>query len=195
MPDFKPTAEQNAIVDFAVNDTRNLCIEARAGAAKTTTLELLTTKLPSTEILYLAFNAAVQKEAAKRMPENVTCLTLHSLGYRAWAQMIPGRLSLDKQKANGNIRSVLEELSPTDRKTFDEEDMWDNVKEGCATPNRSAGSLTRQPSNEQSLFAEILSSSPSGWNSTLPNSRSTSSAKRTSSASIKPSKGRSTSMT
>ncbi len=95
----KPTPEQEAIINAGTNTTTNLIIEARAGAAKTTTLEMLANVLPESKpILYLAFNKKIADEAQQRLPSHCTARTLNALGHRAWSSQINKRLFVDKKK-------------------------------------------------------------------------------------------------
>lgn len=61
---------------------RRLAVQAGAGAAKTTTVCAYAAERPQARILYLAFNKAIQLEAASKMPSNVTCKTTHSIAWR-----------------------------------------------------------------------------------------------------------------
>ena len=73
------TEEQTRIVQ---SGTRRLAVQAGAGAAKTTTLCAYADARRGARVLYLAFNKAIQLEAAARMPPNVTCRTTHSIAWR-----------------------------------------------------------------------------------------------------------------
>jgi DNA helicase II / ATP-dependent DNA helicase PcrA len=96
---FEPTAEQRAILDAVKQDNRSLMIRAYAGAAKTTTLELIAKALPpSLPVLYLVFNAKNKKEAEERMPSQVTVMTMNGLGHRAFGRGIQRSLKLDDRK-------------------------------------------------------------------------------------------------
>lgn len=78
---IRPTDEQQAIIDAP--EDRDIAVDALAGAAKTTTLELRAKAHPNQKILYVALNKAVQLEAADRFPSNVTCRTTHALAFRS----------------------------------------------------------------------------------------------------------------
>jgi len=96
---FEPTAEQRAILDAVRHDKRSIMIRAYAGAAKTTTLELIAKALPpSVPVLYLVFNAKNKKEAEERMPSQVTVMTMNGLGHRAFGRGIQKSLKLDDRK-------------------------------------------------------------------------------------------------
>lgn len=106
---YKPTEEQAAIVAAASESDRNLLVSALAGAAKTSTLELIAKALPSTEILALAFNKKMAVEMQERMPSNVKAMTLNALGHRTWMDATGRRLKINAAKtydiANELIRS------------------------------------------------------------------------------------------
>lgn len=77
---------QNAIFENIVNDNenKNTVVIARAGSSKTTSLVEAVKRLPKTKkILVTAFNKHIQEEISKKLPQNVDCLTLHALGFRA----------------------------------------------------------------------------------------------------------------
>ena len=78
-----PTPEQTEILTAATSTSNNLLLVARAGAAKTTTLEFIARALPEESILCLAFNREIAKEMQRRLPANCEAKTLHSLAYGA----------------------------------------------------------------------------------------------------------------
>lgn len=79
---MKPTEQQlQAVEAFRLNPL--LKIKAFAGAAKTTTLQLLSAA-EKERGLYLAFNKEIQLHASKRFdPARVECRTVNSLAFRA----------------------------------------------------------------------------------------------------------------
>lgn len=78
---FTPTVEQNVCADIFKDPlVKWLTIQARSGSGKTSTLRYLA-HLTTEKVIYLAFNKAMALEAAKKMPNNVECRTLHSLCY------------------------------------------------------------------------------------------------------------------
>lgn len=79
---FSPTAEQQEILDFVAKSSANLIINARAGAAKTTTLTMLVKELRGKEILCLAFNKKTAEEMAEKMADPETKLLQHGLNVR-----------------------------------------------------------------------------------------------------------------
>lgn len=115
MPDFTPTPEQQAIVSAARDTTDNLCIIARAGAAKTSTLVLIAEALPDTELLCLAFNKAIAQEMTERLPSNSTAKTLHGLGYGAWQKFIGKRCKLNNRKNYQLLRGLIDDMPGEER--------------------------------------------------------------------------------
>jgi hypothetical protein len=85
---FPPTEQQQAVID-PVLDGKDVIVQAKAGAGKTSTLEMIARRLglkrPNDKIAYLAFNKSVQTEAEGRMPSNVEPRTGHSVAF-AWAE-------------------------------------------------------------------------------------------------------------
>ena len=76
---FTPTHEQEAIREaFATGD--DTVVQAGAGTGKTASLKLLSNDT-SKRGLYLAYNKAMQVEAAAEFPENIHCSTIHSLAF------------------------------------------------------------------------------------------------------------------
>lgn len=73
------TLEQHRIVR---STARRLRVQAYAGTGKTATLVAYAQARPDQRILYLAFNKPIQREAARRFPSHVKCLTTHALAYR-----------------------------------------------------------------------------------------------------------------
>ncbi len=90
MPTFAPTDEQVSIIDFVRNETKSLLTVARAGAAKSTTLNLAAPGVRGSA-LALAFNVSIKKELEEKLPPNFTVLTMNGLGHRAWMKMMSGR--------------------------------------------------------------------------------------------------------
>lgn len=115
MSDFIPTPEQEAIVDAAKSTTDNLLVNALAGAAKTSSLVLLSKSLSSIPILCLAFNKKIAVEMQDRLPGNCTSMTLNSLGHRAWAHAVGKRLVLDNDKVFKLLKEEIEKLTKHER--------------------------------------------------------------------------------
>ena len=85
---FPPTAEQEAVRAAVAAKAGNVMVQAFAGCAKSTTLELAAPgiKVPA---LSVAFNKKIADESARRMPGNFTCKTMNGLGHGAWLRQLP----------------------------------------------------------------------------------------------------------
>lgn len=82
---FKFSDEQNKIFEVAATG-RNICIEAGAGAAKTTSVLEMASRLSGTTA-YIVFNKAAQEDALKRiramgLEGKIVPTTIHALAYR-----------------------------------------------------------------------------------------------------------------
>lgn len=120
MTTLTPTPEQSAIIDFAQSSTANLIVEARAGAAKTTTLLMIASAITQ-PILFLAFNKKIADEATERLPAHATARTINGLGHRAWGQQLNKRLFLNKKKNFDLIRfHIADSFSADERQLLDE---------------------------------------------------------------------------
>jgi hypothetical protein len=84
------TEEQQAVVH---SRSEALKVVAFAGAGKTSTLRAYAQARPERRMLYLAFNNAIAREAAGKFTPNVTCLTTHSLAFRAVGQAYRHKLA------------------------------------------------------------------------------------------------------
>lgn len=100
---LKPTSEQQAILDAACSGG-TVAIAARAGTGKTSTLRMLAAARPSTKMLYVAYNKAIQVEAERSFPANVTCKTAHALAYRSFGAPLRGRLAGPRMTARQNAQ-------------------------------------------------------------------------------------------
>lgn len=88
---FTPTPEQTAAVEAALTG-ENLVITACAGSGKTSTLRLIADALAPARGTYIAYNKAIQLDAAASFPSNVACRTAHSLAYGAVGKHYQARL-------------------------------------------------------------------------------------------------------
>ena len=66
-----PTPEQAAIIEAARTTSDNILVNALAGSAKTTTLEMVCNAITGIPILSLAFNKRIADEMKKRLPGHV----------------------------------------------------------------------------------------------------------------------------
>lgn len=93
-----PTPEQDAILSSGRSSSRPMMIDAMAGCAKTTSLQMLSKSLPLKPSLALAFNVKIKKELEKRFPQHFEIKTLNGLGHAAWQRAIGRRPIVDTSK-------------------------------------------------------------------------------------------------
>lgn len=110
-----PTSEQAAIIEAALSTKDNLLISALAGAAKTSTLEMICSALPVQPILSLAFNKRIAEEMVKRLSGHVKAQTLNSVGHRVWAQTCTKKLVLDTKKSYNLLKEKVDALPRSKR--------------------------------------------------------------------------------
>jgi len=92
-----PTEEQEKIIAMA-RQGGSLKVNAFAGTGKTTTLGLLADAHPASQVLYLAFNKDIARDAGDKMGTKVASQTMHSAAFRA---MKPNRDRLDARMSGG----------------------------------------------------------------------------------------------
>jgi superfamily I DNA/RNA helicase len=119
-----PTDEQQVIIDFAKDSSANMCVNALAGAAKTSSLEMICHAVTNIPILSLAFNKRIADELSKRLPAHVECRTFNSLGHRVWSAAINRRLTVNTNKMHEALKRAVEDL-PRSKK----EEGWEDFAE------------------------------------------------------------------
>lgn len=119
MTDFKPTPEQEAILD-AGRGNESLMLTAMAGCAKTTTLVMLAKVVPYRPSLALAFNKKIAVELERKFPAHFTVKTLNGLGHAAWQKVVGKRLILEDRKIGNLLKDFLqrERIQDTDQDDF-----------------------------------------------------------------------------
>ncbi len=132
MPTLVPTEEQQIIIDAAKNTNDNLIIIALAGAAKTSTLVMVATELPTVKSVCLAFNRNIANEMSERLPSNCTSMTLNGLGHRIWSRHLGNHnLTLEINKLWSILQSINDNRSKYDRLYgSDAKEVIDAVKIG-----------------------------------------------------------------
>lgn len=95
-----PTEEQTTLVEMSKKLPR-LKINALAGAAKTTSLQLIANEVEE-KSLYLAFNKAMAEEAKTKFPSWVEVRTTHSLAFKYFGKEISHKLT----RPNGPYKNV-----------------------------------------------------------------------------------------
>lgn len=105
---FPLTAEQEAIVHSAVNDTQPTVAEALAGTGKTSTCVEIAKAMPGRRGVYLAFNKSVALEAERRFPDWISVGTAHSFAYQAvgrqYGHRLPGNSDASRMGAQAMAR-------------------------------------------------------------------------------------------
>ena len=110
---MKPSEKQQAAVDAVLAKAGHLLIDAKAGTGKTTLLKLICQAIlddnPAAEIIYLAFNSKIKKEAAGKMPRSVTVQTCHSRGL----EIIRGlhKVRVEDKKVSTHLKMLLTDLN------------------------------------------------------------------------------------
>lgn len=87
-----PTGEQAAAIE-AFRSGTDMVMEAGAGTGKSSTLRMMAESAPGLKCLYVAYNKAIQMDAAVTFPRNVTCKTAHALAYAAVGRQFAVRLN------------------------------------------------------------------------------------------------------
>jgi superfamily I DNA/RNA helicase len=122
---FKPTPEQQAIMDAVATSNESIMVDALAGCSKTTTLELCGPLIKSPSVLALAFNVKIKKELERRFPPGFQVMTLNGLGHRAWMRTLSGKsIRLEEKKLSKTINEVCKEngVKPTSEE-------WDTLRQ------------------------------------------------------------------
>lgn len=114
---------QKAIFEEVKNGNSNLLLEARAGAAKTSTILEALKYIPShKKTLVVAFNKKVALELEERSPgySNISVSTLHSFGFKAIRQAF-GKVKLDKDKSFKIIQKLMisHKANPKDKDDYE----------------------------------------------------------------------------
>ena len=104
------TEEQLAIVEATEKERSSLMIEAYAGCAKTTSLELLGRKVRG-PALALAFNKSIAEELKTRFASNFVTSTMNSFGFGALRRAYPDvtKWNLDERKVGRLVSDIAKE--------------------------------------------------------------------------------------
>ncbi|MCP9946009.1 hypothetical protein LUX12_16335 [Streptomyces somaliensis] len=100
--EYPPTEQQQKIIDAALAG-RDIAVQALAGTGKTSTLQMVTRRMPDKRIVYVAFNRSIADEAKRKFPRNVTADTSHAFA-RAALRNTPLRDKIAKAGRNGGAR-------------------------------------------------------------------------------------------
>lgn len=105
---------QNKIIEAYRYTNKNLVVEAAPGSGKTTILlELLKFVNPIRKVIFLAFNKSIVNELKDRVPINIKCNTLHSLGYKCLIRHYKEKLILNENKTFILIKKKLKDKIST----------------------------------------------------------------------------------
>jgi superfamily I DNA/RNA helicase len=137
-------------------------VEAGAGCAKTTTLEMAASRvrIPG---LAVAFNKRIAQEMDKRLPGNFACKTMNSLGHSAWGRALGRPLKLDDRKG-GKLVSQVAKSRRMDLST----DQWDAAR----SLFREAQIQGLVPQVEDRLGTSLVPDTQEGWQSLLESASS-----------------------
>lgn len=147
-----PTPEQEAILSEGRSNGDSLMIEAMAGCAKTTSLQLLSKALPLKPSLALAFNVKIKKELEARFPQHFEMKTMNGLGHLAWGKAIGKRCIVDTSK----IYKLLKDFFKSHP---NEEIEWSELSAMISAARRNG--LIPKPLSSQ--FRGILDDTDASW--------------------------------
>lgn len=108
--------QQQAVINWAEQDTGSLNLIARAGCGKTYTVIALSNTITDGKVFLGAFNKAIAEELKLKVTRrNVTAGTMHSLGLQLWRNIAKGRSEVDSRK----VASIIKRMDhfPYDNKT------------------------------------------------------------------------------
>lgn len=165
MASFSPTAEQSAILSAAAAGRQSMILRAYAGSGKTSTLELLTREVITSEpVLYIVFNKKNQKEAEARFPSHVHPKTANSLGHGALSRGLGRRLVMDDRKVGRLTTEALKQVP------WEEQDpeLWGTVKDlvvkalqAGLVPERFSSRATGLVPDDRAVWERLLDATPS----------------------------------
>lgn len=117
-----PTPEQSAILAAARDSPLSIMVQAFAGCAKSSTLEMVAREFTSTAALALAFNKKIAEGLEKRLPANFTVKTLNGLGHLAWNRATGQRCEVDDRKIGRLLTSESKAMG------LELGDSWDSCR-------------------------------------------------------------------
>jgi DNA helicase-2/ATP-dependent DNA helicase PcrA len=96
----KPSPYQQEIYRQLQTTNKHIAVEATAGSGKTTTIVQAAKLIPlNKSAIFIAFNKHIVKELTERLPKNVLCSTMHSLGFRIIREHFkPGEITMNDKK-------------------------------------------------------------------------------------------------
>jgi N12 class adenine-specific DNA methylase/superfamily I DNA/RNA helicase len=99
---YPPTEEQGIIIEGAARRGLNMAVMALAGTGKSSTLKMLSHRMPGKRIVYLAFNRSVANEAREAQArgeyaQNLTASTANSYAAKVADKRLNNRLPSNKR--------------------------------------------------------------------------------------------------
>jgi superfamily I DNA/RNA helicase len=144
-PAREPTEEQAKIIEATGQRPESLMVEAFAGCAKSTTLEMAAPQVRA-PALALAFNRSTAQELVKRLPSNFQAKTFNGLGHQAWARAVPhvSRLRLETRKLGTLVTEVAKErdLNLSQEQWANLRDLVSSAMQAGITPGDQGDPLT-----------------------------------------------------
>jgi DNA helicase-2/ATP-dependent DNA helicase PcrA len=156
-----PTEEQAAIIRAVLDTDENIMIDALAGAAKTSTLEMVANQPAMMQVptLFLAFNKKIAEEGKNRMPSNVFCATLHSIGMRTWGKAIARRTKVDFKKSfnilKGEISKERKDLADQLFESFSDINKTISWAKACGYVPDSYSKSTKRLMDDETFFMAL----------------------------------------
>lgn len=103
---MNPTPQQSAIFDAIASTQSHLCVEAVAGAGKSSTCVEAAKRSGLQNVGFVAFNKHIAEELQKKLDGSATACTLHSTGFRACTKAFDTKLDANK------LQRILQEMRP-----------------------------------------------------------------------------------
>ncbi|MFD4933404.1 UvrD-helicase domain-containing protein [Streptomyces virginiae] len=97
---YPPTDEQNIIIEGAARRGLNMAVMALAGTGKSSTLKMLSHRMPGKKIVYLAFNRSVAAEAREAQARGEYAKNMLASTANAYAARVADRRLNDRLPSN-----------------------------------------------------------------------------------------------
>jgi len=112
---------QLAVFNETKTTNRNIVIKATAGSSKSTVLVQCSKIIPKYKrSLFLAFNKSISDELKNKLPINIECSTLHSLGLKILTKSYGHRIKVNQWKTLNHISKNLDKwkIAPDKRNYY-----------------------------------------------------------------------------
>jgi DNA helicase II / ATP-dependent DNA helicase PcrA len=115
---MKPSKYQQAVFNAVITTPSNIAVSATAGSGKTTTIVEAAKLIPyGKSAVFVAFGVSIVKELKERLPAQVTCSTMHSVGVSAIRKYYGEIRVMKDQKQIGFIKPLASDI-------VDNRDRW-----------------------------------------------------------------------